>query len=425
LIEISNVKPINDFMEEAIGLPLEEGLIEKYQFSIGTLESIYEKLNEYNCQFFAEKGQISSHGEMFFVGKSPIFPHHTEAELWPGFFHQRTVIKKNILSQEVTSHPNGLSDTLKKILMFSHGVFIQNPTFLHPDGRFSLEECLKLAKRSLTELAEIKRLTARKIVVPVPHIFFWGAVEWDEMLDKGHGDFQPDDITTRNILDISNNVRRAIPGIKRVCSRNAVIQALLAQRHSSRHQSYFDPLLFDSNDATAYGETIKYLGRRISSESKLSPLMLQKISTTFAINSGKITVKDLENIRDNEEIFSEWRRIVSLAMMHLVKNQDSYNDDGMELAYFLRHNQAEWRSASEKIIGKGAVADFVDLGKEAAASFTAGVVAGAFFEPTKTWYVNGTAAAVPSLIKIFSRLMPMNSKKISFRNHLLSIGAKI
>ena len=169
------------------------------------------------------------------------------------------------------------------------------------------------------------------------------------------------------------------------------------------------------------------LEKEVSSRDILQPLGLHYISAQFAILPDQVSTEDIILMKDNEEIFEEWRRMVGEAVNHVFSSQMRGYDSRREIEYFTQDKNREWLARASAQTGKGFMATVKDGARDTAFAVGTGLITGALIGPKSGLALSGLTPAVKPLLQLFGRLAGSISQRrirVSFDHHLLAIGVK-
>ncbi|MGG5889444.1 hypothetical protein ACLF3G_20095 [Falsiroseomonas sp. HC035] len=425
-IPLGSVVPLTEFLSKALDRPFQQYDIEKLDFSLKTVEALRDQCFEYQRQFLPNIGLGKRAPHDRYV-ESRIYPEKPETELWPGIFNQRNIIKEESVGLEIFVRGDNLIPFIKKALLFCHGVFVEPPHFILPGRAFDEDDCVEHARQTVLDLAPVNTLISRKIVVPIDPSYDPGMVSGN-VWSSFNKPLKLDQSTKKEISAIAKRLAGRNHGVKQQDAERAIIQALLDQNATKQRSGFFDPLFYDRLEAKAYGEILYHLNASITSKEKIQPILAQKLVSGFGISPDKVSARDLVAMRDDHELFHEWRQIISGALLHLSENEDDYRDSARELREYLADNQAKWTEQAEKAVGKGFLGQMIDGAQDVASHFVAGMVVGGLSGAQGGRWAGGVAASAVPLLKLFMKLpksLPDGRKRALLRSHFLAIGAKL
>jgi len=151
----------------------------------------------------------------------------------------------------------------------------------------------------------------------------------------------------------------------------------------------------------------------------------------YTIDPNKVSMHDIETMRQEEEIFEKWRHILTEVMTASVNNEHNYNDRSKELRELFQARDREFRELLDQVGGKGVLAQIRDSGHEIAfstfAGFLSGALVGAIAHTKLALVLGGINASMPPLLKMFGKFYKSATDRfvrVSLRNHFLSIGMR-
>ena len=417
---------IVDVIEKCIGFPLEERYVSKYDISPDKLHELGFALGDFYENFTLPKRRGNEFRPYISANLTASKP------LGMGYVFG----EQHFSNQDNAAFPNysfdadnttSISVNVKKYLLFCHRLFIHDPIpylldyfRFDPTSEFALAR-LPAIKQLLIEYAQLKPLLKQKIVVPLSDEVFGTVFLNDTTLDR--------EILNRIGERIRKQGREDLLTIYHAVVSNISHQQFITARVKDRIDLFFP----NSQWITIFSELMKELQKQFSSKDVLEPFKAGTLGEITAVNPNAVSIKDIIKMRKNEELFNDWRKMMSSILRDLYENEGYYSDLDKEFIELARDRLDDWESKFKvKTTKKSVLKAFADSGEKlifgAASGATTGALTGAFlggpFGAVAGGALGALSPAAFNFIKSSIRIAYDRPKVALLRRHFVAIGVK-
>ena len=404
---------LNIFLEDALGRAFDPVEFANANFTPEEIRKAREAVQEYEAQFIVSKPKLT-------IARYPKKADRQIRVLIPEFrkivFSDRNVSEFSISDEQKVNE-------IRKALLFCESLLITTPHIYDPTN----DAWLDLARKELQYLAQFNSLIRGRLLIPIPDLIM-RPYDWSSPWKQPGGTLHLGPKDERMVRSMAIRLRSVFPNITEKNAKIYVINALRDQQICLDCGSSFDIYSTSLNVARAYSQVIKQIGTLFTTNEAQQPITFAQLHTDFAIDPTKVSDRDIISIRQNEEIFEEWRCIVRECLSHISCHDAPNLDKRRELQEFTEHRSREWRERAKSVMGRGVMANMYDLSQDVIAAGASVAFAGLIKGSSGGIAINGVAAAAGVVLKHFVKLSPkanrLNRARISFRNHLLAIGSK-
>lgn len=426
---VSDLRPVSEFIEEAIEYPLNSLALTSFSVSVRVLERLATAMEEYERQFFGESVETSSEKGAS-ISLPTILIKKPPTEQWVGCFHQNRIIAtdRTVSSQLLGGVQH--EKQVKKLLLFCHGIFVDMPEFMAPSrwgGAITPAQMIAEANDQLLSYAGLEGLIRRKIMIPAP-ILRMRPINFEDPWIRPYGNLNLPPKDESLVRKIARNIVRQRQTISESEAKLSVIRAIMARADSKGAADFYDPFFRDDPlAALAFGEVILELERSISSQDRVRPAMIEKLNAQFTIKPDLVSVNDIIHMRENEDIFDLWRKMIQEGLEWMITNEGRYNDSGKEFSEFIESHGREWREKAAKATGKGVWSTIKDGAQDTTLSFISGLIGGTVIDPSKGLLIGLASGSIKSLLQMFGSIVSSSTSRdarISLNNHILAVGGR-
>lgn len=312
------------------------------------------------------------------------------------------VMNKNIKQLLLYSHSIVINDPLDYLLDF----FVYDDTPNPPDfiiGRIDAVNSL------LGEYAEISGLIKNRIVIPV--------------------EFYASNLNDAIFLDqqASETIKENLKGSfsqKNVDGYSSVICNLIGRYNSFEGKAdFFFP---EKNYIPVLEEILRSIQFKFTSKDIDPPLEMAFLATLDTLNPASLTTQDMVRIREEEEIFAEWRSFLSAVLRKSSENHGKYLDPNDEFRETL---EKELKNKGDTTIFQTKKSRWGNVFDGSLQSFSLGALAGALPE-LMFGDMNGlakgitggvTGVSIQTMLKFLKFLRTKNTRN-ALQAHFVAIG---
>lgn len=414
---------IVDVIEECIGFPLDESYISNYEISPNTLHELSFALMDYYEHFTLperQRDELRPYISAQLTASMPLGMDYVFGQRRFSGRDSNTGICYSYDANDISS----MSFNVKKYLLFCHRIFIQDPIpylldyfRLDPTSESSIAR-LPAIKQILKEYARLKPLLQQKIVVPLSDEIFGIITTNDTMPDS--------EMLNRIEKRLIERGRGHLLPIAPIVG-NISVQQYKVNRVKDRMDLFFP----NSSWIVVFKELLGEVEKAYSSKDVLEPFEVGILGKLTVIDSDAVSVNDLLTMRDNNELFVEWRQMMSSVLKMLYENENYYSDINKEFVELVRGEFDDWKSRFKVETARSPVLRaFADTGKELIVGVTAGAatgaVAGAMIGGPPGAVVGGAIGGVSpaamTFMKSFFRVAYERPKVVSLRRHFVAAG---
>lgn len=312
-----------------------------------------------------------------------------------------------------------MTSGLKQFLLYCHSVVIEDPLPYLLDY-FRLDPISDLARvripavqSLLAEYADISSLLRQNIVIPVQ-----GRTVFGNEVNYLRDEKMIADICASLPQMSDRDVKFRLDMIAEENYRNSFL---------NNQVDYYFP---DSKYVDVLRESLRMMKEKFSSEMFSQALGCSLIGKISAIESNSVTTTDLIGIRENEDLFADWRLFLSDVFQRIERNNGAYTDLDAEYEISLQMEFGRWREKITTSVEKGSMRKFL---KESTEKIGIGSISGgltALATGSESLFLMGMAVgaaggAVQPLLESIKDGLGVKTKhggSIALQRHFMALG---
>jgi len=300
-----------------------------------------------------------------------------------------------------------IEETIKPFSLYAHEICLQNPLtylldyfYFNPHGSTIQIEAIR---HILIELARLKPLIEQNIIHFSSDELFPGL---------NINDFEPNEPELKSIKACSSMKEDEIKFIV-----SSVFRALYEKYQLQDEVDLF----FENTDfAQIYKCLLRHYSEKYTSHTIKDPINLNWLGKLSRIPTQNITIDDIFLIRKNEELFNEWRQLISAALRYMEDNKENFTDVDNE---FIETLKEKFVTLDLRLIKKNSdntIFKKIDpwISKASFGVLTGGLIGIATHDLTIGLRAFITAAT-PGLLDTGLSILNENRQKKAISNHLL------
>ena len=405
-------RTIIDVIESWLGSHLTEKYLSRLQLSPKSLAELGQLLNEHYDTY-----------------ELPIKP---ESELRPFISTQFTTsgsmglnyvfgerhFDKTHTYQFDASSQGEMTQSIKKVLLYSHGVVIQDPLpYLLDYFTDGLDNEISRSRvpavqSLLQEYADLAELVRQQIVIPI----------LEPVLDGMNiPRVQPDHIT---------ELKGRLPdlGIDAQILANEILEV---EHRRNRLGDRVDPFFPHRDFVRVLRELLLLSEKQFDSRDLLEPFGLTVVGGVTAIDPSAVSTKELVRIRTKDELFADWRVFLGRIFQDLQMRESWYSDIDQEYVIALREEFTSWRERFAVHFKRSSMKTvWSDAGMRVSIGIVSGGVSGALIGGAAGGELGGiVGGAAGSLVQPFIELLRdvfrvhiRRPDAAMLRHHFLALG---
>ncbi len=195
---------------------------------------------------------------------------------------------------------------------------------------------------------------------------------------------------------------------------------------SKRLNHNIDLYFPDKNYIEIYTALLKVAQSVFNSSSVIQPFLSSTIGQINGIKINAVSIEDIKNLRENEEVFKVWRDFTQEILTELYKTESLYSDKGQE---FLHIAKLKFKDVDANIKSKlhksPVLKDLTNTFEQSIIGVSVGAVAGVMsgLNPANSMITGGLAPWIKLIVSYIRTVNPMN-ENISLNNHFLVYDLK-
>jgi hypothetical protein len=311
-----------------------------------------------------------------------------------------------------------ISANAKRLLLYAHSLSFHDtlPGLLdyfrfnphHETSKARLPAVVAL----LREYAEMRDLLRNRIVIPL-------ATFADDAMDGSLSEEEKQELSER------------LQSINPLHAQMLASYIKTEQARGRRLDHRIDLFLPSIESVEVLGELLRIAEDNITTAMVREPFYTNVFASVPSLNSDAVSVADIIRMRNDDEIFAEWRSMLLRVLSQLYEHRGEYTDLEAEFRLQIRDQIADWNARlGERRRSSSALAQILGGGEKISIGVIAGAVTGvATGDPTAGLFAataSGAAAGViPAVFEMITNLGKAALNKpntTTIRNHFLAIN---
>lgn len=247
---------------------------------------------------------------------------------------------------------NYFETAAKRYLLYAHEICLHDPLSymldyfeLEPYGKHATNR-LPAIKQVLIELARLKPLVDRQIIHIVSDQMFTGISNYNQYAE---------------IRDIQEAVANKIPDVFMPFSYEALIKSIYEQHILNKDIDLYFP---HQDYASLYTALMDVCGERFTSAAIKPSFEVGLIGGLNLLASDKLSTNDIIGLREDDNVFTQWRLLVSATLSEMIANKAYYNDNEAEFKKIINEQNQKLQLDLFRNAGKSAFISAIPKFKE-------------------------------------------------------------
>jgi len=319
-----------------------------------------------------------------------------------------TYLHNSLNADYFNNAPFIIEENIKAFLLYSHEICIQNPLTYLLDyfSEPRAERQLPAIRHILIELARLKPLVNQGVL----HLL---SDELWSNINQQNFNLQQDELNY-----IIENTDLDYHLIQMLSEK--ILESLYEQEKVDNN---IDLFFTNSNFSIVYAKLLEIYHKKYVSSAVLNPMKVGMLGQLELINTSQISLNDIIYIRNNDDLFNEWRLLISETLDTINTNTGSFSDFDNE---FVDTFKIKYQTIDSRLIKKLSEDSFFkkigSFNKKAIIGLLTGGILGAAtgdFNNGMTSFVGSTSTCLFELISNILKKGNNLGQKRALKNHML------